>query len=80
MLKITVTDNERICTLKGNFDEICAETVLALRSLIKAIEEADDKTAKLFSLKLPDICALAILDDDEEWESHANFIEEGGTS
>lgn len=75
MIKITVTDDERICTFRGNFKEICAETAIALRTLIKSIEEVNDKSAKEFSLMLPEICALAIL-DDEEREAFAKFIRE----
>lgn len=65
MIKITVTDNERICTVRGNLKEICAETAIALRTLIKSIGDVNDKAAIEFSLMLPEICALAILDDEE---------------
>lgn len=47
MLKITVTNDVNECKVKGNFQDICVETVIALRTLIESIEEADIVTIAL---------------------------------
>lgn len=65
MIKIEVTDTERSCQIKGDFTEICVETVLALRSMIENIEGVNPEAAKRFRKKLPDICTIAILSEDE---------------